>query len=144
MASLFNHQFINVELNIDKKIPRTKESPLDYLKKRISNSLFLSPATPEEIETIIQPLNVKKAIDPYKILVFLLTILSRHIAQLLSSIIKLSFESEIFPDKLKVGKVVPLHKKDSCHNPSIIDQCQYFLCSRKFLRSQCTVNYTSF
>ena len=53
MTNLFNHYFVNVGSNIDKKIQRTKKSPLDYLKKRISNSQFLSPATPEKIETTI-------------------------------------------------------------------------------------------
>ena len=118
MANLFNNYFVNVGSNIDKKIPITKKSPLDYVKKRISNSLSLSPAALEEIEIIIQSLNVKKAIGPYSSPVFLLKILCGHIAQPLSSIINLSFESGIFPDKLKVGKVVPLHKKDSCDNPS--------------------------
>ena len=64
MANLFEHYFVNVGSNIDKKIPRTKKSPLAYLKKRISNSLFLSPTTPEEIETIIQSSNVKKSYWP--------------------------------------------------------------------------------
>ena len=135
MANHFNYYFVNVGSNIDKKIPRTKKSPLDYLKKRISNSLFLSPATPEEIETIIQSLNVKKAIGPYSIPLSLLKILSRHIAQPLSSIINLPFESGMFPDKLKVGKVVPLHKKTLVTTHPIIDQFQYYLCCRKFLRS---------
>ena len=29
-----------------------------------------------------------------------------------------SFQTGNFPDALKVGKVTPLHKKDSCDNPS--------------------------
>ena len=135
MANLFNNYFVNVGSNIDKKIPRTKKSPLDYLKKRISNSLFLSPATLVEIEIIIQSLNVKKAIGPYSIPVSLLKILSRHTAQPLSSIINLSFESGICPDKLKVGKVAPLHKKDSCDNPSNYRPILILLCSQNFFRN---------
>ena len=135
MANLFNHYFVNVGSNIDKKIPRTKKLPLDYLKKRISNSLFLLPTTSEEIETIIQSLNVKKVIGPYSIPLFLLKILNRHIAQPISSIINLSFESGIFPDKLKAGKVVPLHKKTLVTTHPIIDQYQCYPCSRKFLKS---------
>ena len=127
MANLFNNYFVNVGSNIDKEIPRTKKSPLDYLKKRMSNSLLLSPVTPQKTEIIIQSLNVRKAIGPYSIPVFPLKILSRHIAQPLSSIINLSFESAIFSDKLKAGKVVPLHKRTVVTtHPISISNCMFF------------------
>ena len=70
MANPFNNYFVNVGSNIDEKISRTKKSPLDYLKKRISNSLFLSPANPEEIEIIIQSLNVERLLVPLVFLYF--------------------------------------------------------------------------
>ena len=54
MANIFDHYFVNVSLNIDKSIPRTKKSPTDYLKIRNSNYLFLTPVTEQEIEIIIQ------------------------------------------------------------------------------------------
>ena len=80
--------------------------------------MFLAPATPQELETIIHSLNTNKAIGPYSIPVFLLKALGKHIAQPLSIIVNYSFENGIFPDKLKGGKVNPLHKKDSSDNPS--------------------------
>ena len=118
MANIFNHYFVNVGSNIDKSIPRTKKSPTDYLKNRNSNSLFLTPITEQDIEIIIQSLNPRKAIGPYNTPVFLLKILSRHVAKPLSTIVNQSFQTGIFPDALKVGKVTPLHKKDSCDNRS--------------------------
>ena len=80
--------------------------------------MLLAPVTPQEIETITRLLNTKKSIGPYSIPVILLKILSRHIAQPLAKIVNLSFETGIFPDKLKVGKVNPLYKKGTCDNPS--------------------------
>ena len=120
MANLFNNYFVNVGLNIDKTIPRTTKSPADYLKDRISQSMFLAPICPEKIQTIIHSLNTDKAIGPYSIPVFLLKILSRIISLSLSLIINHSFETGIFPNKMKIGKVTPspLHKKDSTDNPS--------------------------
>ena len=120
LANIFDHYFVNVGANIDKSIFRTKKSPTDYLKNRKSNSLFLTSVTEQEIDIIIQSFNPRKAIDPYSILVFgfLLKILSRHLAKPLSIIVNQSFQTGIFPDALKVGKVTPLHKKDSCDNPS--------------------------
>ena len=93
-------------------------SPTDYLKDRISQSMCLVPVCPEEIQTIIHSLNADQAIGPHSIPVFSLKILSGTISLPLSSIINHSFETGIFPDKVKIGKVTPLHKKDSADNPS--------------------------
>ena len=105
MANIFNHYFVNVGSNIDKSVPRTKKSPTDYLKIRNSNALFLTPVTEQEIEIIIHSLNPRKAIGPYSIPVFLLKTLSRRIAKPLSIMVNQSFQTGIFPDALKVGKV---------------------------------------
>ena len=37
-----------------------KTSPLDFLKDRNPNSMFLAPVTPQEIEIITRSLNTKK------------------------------------------------------------------------------------
>ena len=92
MANLFNKYFVNVGSNIDKTIPRTTKSPTEYLKDRISQSVFLAPVCPEEIQTIIHSLNTDKAIGPYSIPVFLLKILSRIISLPLLSTIHLRLE----------------------------------------------------
>ena len=117
MANIFNHYFVNAGSCIDKSIPRTKKSPMDYLKSSNPNSMLLAPVKEQEIEIIIQSLNPKKAIGPYSIPTFLLKILSKYIVKL-SQIINLSFEFGIFPDNLKIGKVNPLYKTDSAENAS--------------------------
>ena len=126
MANMFNNYFVNVGGNIDKSIPRTRKSLMDYLLKRIPNSIFLAPVTEREVKIMIESLNQKKAIGPYSIPVFLLKILCRYIAVPLSKIFNQFFETGIFPDCLKIGKVNPLHKKDSCENPSNYRQSQFF------------------
>ena len=118
MANMFNNYFVNVGGNIDKSIPRSRKSPMAYLLDRIPNSIFLTPVTEGEIEIIIESLNQKKAMAPYSIPVFLLKILCRYIAVPLSKIVNHSFETGIFPDCLKIGKVNPFHPKESCGNPS--------------------------
>ena len=99
-------------------ITRTRKFPLDFLRSRNASSIFLAPVILQELETIIQSLNTNEAIGPYSIPVFLLKILDKHIAQPLSVIVNYSVENEIFPDKVKVGKVNPLHKRYSSDNPS--------------------------
>ena len=112
MVNMFNLYFVYVGSNIDKSNTRTRKSPLDFLRNRSVNSMFLAPAIPQELQTIIHSLNTDKAIDPHSIPVFLLKVFGKHIAQTLSIIVNYSFENGIFPDKLKVGRVNPLHKKD--------------------------------
>ena len=118
MANIFNQYFINVGTKVDKSIPRTKKSSLSYFKNRNSDSLFLAPVTPNEIEIIINSLNKNKSAGPYSIPVVLLKILSSYIACPLATIVNHSFEYGFFPNKLKLGKITPPHKKDSTDDPS--------------------------
>ena len=118
MTNKFNQYVVNVGSNIDKCITRTRKSPLDFLRNRNLNSMFPAPATPQELETIIHSLNTYWAIGPYSIAVFLLKVPGKQNAQPLLIIVNYTFENGIVPDKLKVGKVNPLHKKDSSDNPS--------------------------
>ena len=80
MANIFNHYFVNVGSCTDKSVPRTKKSPMDYLKSSNPNSVLSAPVKEKKIEIITQSLNPKKAIGPYGIPTFLLKILSKYIA----------------------------------------------------------------
>ena len=67
IASARNKYFVNVPQQINKDIPRTKKSPMDYLNDRVGNSLFLSSADVKEIESIILSFNNSKSVGPYSI-----------------------------------------------------------------------------
>ena len=86
------------------------------MKNRNSDLLFLVPVTPNEIEIIVNSPNKNKSTDPYSIPV-VLKILSSYIACPLATIVNHSFEYGIFPNKLKLGKINPPHKKDSTDDP---------------------------
>ena len=118
MANIFNNYFLNVAQKIDEKIPRTKTSPLDHSILRNDKTLFLSPATQVEIEIIINALQAGKAVGPYSIPISLLKILSSHTTKPLCTITNDSFSSGGFPDRLKLAKVIPLHKKGATDFPS--------------------------
>ena len=75
MANIFNQYFINAGSNVDKSVPRTKESPLPYLKGRNPASLFLAPVTSEEIEIIINSSDKNTSTSPCSIPVFILKVL---------------------------------------------------------------------
>ena len=118
MAAAFNNFFVNVSHKINHDIPRTRKSPLDYMPTANYKSFFVSPVTPEEIEIIIGTLKNGKSSGPYSIPTKLLKILSSDIAIPLSVIVNESFAKGVFPDKLKVAKVIASHKKESTDNPS--------------------------
>ena len=111
IAKEFNNYFINVAKNISKKIPRTPKSPLDYLSNPIMDSFFISPCTPEEISSLIHSLKKGKSSGPNSIPVKLLKILDDPISKHLSMLINESFISGVFPNKLKIAKVIPIFKK---------------------------------
>ena len=118
MANIFNNFFVNVSKKITSTIPRTRKSPLDYLKQGSEKSLYLSAVTPEEIEALILSFQDGKAVGPYSIPIKLLKMISEQISVPLCIIVNDSFVSGIFLDKLKLAKVITLYKKDSKDNPT--------------------------
>ena len=118
MANIFNNFFVNVSKKITSTIPRTRKSPLDYLKQGNEKNLYLLAITPEEIEAIILSFQDGKAVGPYSIPIKLLKMISKQVSVPLCIIINDSFVSGIFPDNLKLAKVITLYKKDSKDNPT--------------------------
>ena len=111
MAEEFNNYFTTVACGITQKIPRTPKSPLDYLSNLNLNSFFISPCTASEVSSLIRSLKLGKSSGPNSIPVKLLKILEEPISNDLSVLINESFVSGIFPDNLKIAKVVPIFKK---------------------------------
>ena len=90
---------------------------------------FLSPTDTTEVESIIAEYKNGKALGPYSIPCNLLTLLSPYISSVLVIIIKELFTPGIFPDKLKVAKVIALHKKgafDNLSNYRLISLLSFF------------------
>ena len=118
----FNHHFSTIGPDIERKIPTVPGSFKDYFNKKDVNgkllinpsnsSFFLSPTVPGEVERIIDGLDIKKSNEPNSIPVFILKLLKLFISDWLSQLINLSFKIGIFPDILKIAKVIHLHKKE--------------------------------
>ena len=111
IANNFNKYFTSVASEITKKIPRTPKSPLAYLSNRNMESFFISPCTSNEVSLVIQALKNGKSSGPNSIPIKLLKILEPHISVDVAILINESFETGIFPDKLKIAKVIPVFKK---------------------------------
>ena len=113
-----NQYFVNVAENIDKEIRRTRKCPLDYMGLRNISSFFVSSADKTEVISIISQMQTGKSVGPFSIPLNLLKMLKSAIAPSLAVLINESFCTGIFPDKLKIAKVIAIHKKGSTDNPS--------------------------
>ena len=104
---------MNVGKSIDNGIPYCGTSPKRFLKNRVCNSVYLEPVTDNEIISIIESSNPRKSVGPYSIPVKLLKIIKVPISRLLTMMVNESFVYGNFPNRLKAGKVIPLHKQGS-------------------------------
>ena len=118
MSNIFNDSHVNVADGITKTIPLTPKSPLDYLSDRICSSLFLTPVTSIEVNDLINILNPSKSVGPNSIPIKLLKIIGCSVSPLLALLVNQSFQSGIFPDKLKIAKVISIFKKGNPELPS--------------------------
>ena len=78
-----------------------KKSPLDYLKQRTTDSIFLQPIIYTEIEEIISCLQNGKSSGPFSIPTKVLKLLNPYISKQLAHIFNQPICSGIFPDRLK-------------------------------------------
>ena len=141
MANMFNNVFVNTAKKINENIPRTRKSPSDYLSFENESSFFISPASPEEIKVIINSLKRGKAVGPHSIPIYLLKILNVY-AVPLCDIVNESFSSGIFPDMMKLAKVIPLYKKNCPEVPSNYRPISLLSVFSKIVESLCTKDFT--
>ena len=113
MVDAFNEFFTNVgpTLDNDISIATNLRDPSIYLSSRVPHSLLLAPTTSHELNEIISNLNDSKSSGPSSISTKLLKLIRNVISPTFSEICNTSFTEGIFPDKNKIAKVIPVHKK---------------------------------
>ena len=113
IAESLNNYFTNVGPNTEKDIPRNPVAkPIHYLKNRNQFEFVIAHLSEEEVLEIINQLENKSA-GPNSIPVNLLKLIPDLIIVPLCKIISNSFSSGVFPDALKICKVIPIHKGES-------------------------------
>ena len=110
IANIFNKYFVTVSCDITKNIPRSNKSPINFMKDRFHNSFFTAPSFPVEIHGIISLRKSGLSLGINSIPTKMLKLLSPLISSPLSQIIIESFQSGVFPDKMKLAKVTPIFK----------------------------------
>ena len=107
IANAFNTFFTNIGPSKSKTIPQCKKNFKNFLTNSSLNSFVLKVRKP------IFQLNNRKALGPRSIPA---TILKDNInvsVRPLTLILNQSFEQGIFPEILKIVKVLPIHKKEN-------------------------------
>ena len=113
IGNTFNNFFVNVGPETEKTVPKVpNQSPDQFLKNRNQFDFIVAHISEEDIIDIIVALP-KKSIGPHSIPIQFLKIVADIIAIPLCKIINLSFSHGIFPDMLKIAKVIALFKAGS-------------------------------
>ena len=117
ISNLFCNHFSSIAVNLDNSIPASPLDPLYCMPQPKANSCLIIPTTPCEVISIIMKLENKSG-DINTIPVFIYKLISRSIAPILCDIFNSSVGSGIFPETLKLAKVVPIYKSKNRKIPS--------------------------
>ena len=82
-------------------------------------SFDILPTNSNEVIQIINNLKIDKAVGPNSIPTKILKLIKHDISPILAELCNLSFSTGIFPEVLKIAKVIPIYKKKSklkCEN----------------------------
>ena len=108
-----NDFFVNIGPNTENDIPHNPfVNPEKYLKNRNILNFKFDTICNEEVLDIITKLE-NKSPGPQSIPVNLLKLIADLIITPLTKIISQSFTTGVFPDALKISKVIPIHKGNS-------------------------------
>ena len=116
IAESLNNFFVNVGPNTEKNIPlNPKVKPEKYLKNRNQLNFLITHISNEDVLDIINKLE-NKSTGPQSIPIHLLKLIPDLILVPLCKIINQSFMTGVFPDALKICKVIPIHKGGATDN----------------------------
>ena len=112
IANHFNTFSTSVAAELNEKIVKAKRSFSHYLGQITDETIFLSPTTPADIESLINCIKPNKAIGPNSIPTKILKEFKTELSEPLSDMINVSFNKGIFPDFLKNANVISIYKKE--------------------------------
>jgi hypothetical protein len=113
VAELFNSYFCKIAEELLKKngniMPNFENQ---YLKiKESTKTMFLFPVTESEVEKVAKGLKNKLSAGIDEIPDYVVKQCIKLLKKPLANIYNASLESGIFPDQLKIAKVIPVYKK---------------------------------
>ena len=116
IANSFNNYFGNIGTQMAKSIPNiNSESPEKYLTKPVNTQFQFHNINEGIVRNVIKNLKPKRSSGHDGLSMFLLKQLADLLAERLAYIINCSLELSVFPEKLKIAKIIPIHKKENPH-----------------------------
>ena len=111
-ANAFNSFFASVASKLDDALPPPSTDPLSYLSGNYPNSMVMTPVGLAEVMAVIKSLkNKKTSVQEFSVKII------KENSHLLAPALKILFNQSIshgiFPSKLKIATIIPLHKANS-------------------------------
>ena len=103
--------------NLANKIVTTDDSFKRYLSPNQDSSLFFLPVTNSDVNEVLCTLDKSKASGYDDLPVRLLVDAKEYVSEPLTYILNLSLTTGVFPDKLKIARVIPIFKKGDKDKP---------------------------
>ena len=119
IADALNNFFTNIGSNLSNRITPQCSSICDTLLNTNCNSMFLSETNVDEIITIVNKLTQKTSTDCNDMNMSFVKNIIHLVVQPFTYICNLSLATGIFPDAMKIAKVIPIYKtgaKDEFNN----------------------------
>ena len=113
IANAFNSFFVNIcKENLDRHSEDNIVSYKKYLTKKIDCSFVFRPIDENLVAKKISNLKSSHSRGHDQLSNMVVKLISSHIGKSLTLIINQSLYTGIFPDSMKIAKVVPIFKKD--------------------------------
>ena len=114
VADLFNDFFVGVGPNLANSLPVNNSTHVqDYLQNKVDHSLFLHKVDEQELQNIVNGLKPKTSTDYNGLDMRIVKSIFTSVSKPFVHICNLSISNGVFPDKMKIAKVIPLFKKGS-------------------------------
>ena len=125
IANTFNVHFTNVGKVTQDAIARTNVDPLKFVKK-VENSMVVKPISEGQLCRIVSKMEPKRSSGCDDISNFLLKRIISCIKGPFCDLINRFMLSGIFPESMKIAKIIPLHKSGVTEDPNNLGQFLYY------------------
>ena len=113
IADILNEFYINKVHTIRQELPHSLTDPLQTLRQKLlgnTATFSFSAVTPDEVEKIISSLKNSKAAGIDELDTYILKLIKKEVVPAVCHILNLSIQTNKFPNRWKIAKVVPLYK----------------------------------
>lgn len=118
VCEIFIDYFSQIGIKLAEKIPKINLNPLNNIS-RIDRSIFLRPASENEVGEIIKELNINKSSGPDGFPSVVIKSNVGKFSNILTCLFNRMLEQGSYPDCLKIGRITPVFKggdtSDACN-----------------------------